>query len=86
MSSKVYRLKNFIMNRTKKQYNHLAHEFEINLTKDTLIYQIHCDTYINIDVSFNFTKISAISLADIGKCFGYQCLYSYVFFSNIISF
>jgi len=67
---KVYRFSNFIMNRANKQYNHLSHEFEINLTQDTIIDQIHDDTYINVDVSFHFTKMSAISLKDIGKCFG----------------
>lgn len=67
---KVYCLSNFVLSRANKLYNHLSHEFEINLTTNTVIDQIHDDTYINVDVSFNFTKISSISLSDIDKCFG----------------
>jgi hypothetical protein len=60
---------NFIVNRANKQNNHLAHDFEISLTKDTVIHEAHGDAYASIDVSFNITKISAISMKDVGKCF-----------------
>jgi len=66
---KVYCLSNFVLNRANKQYNRLPHEFEINLTTNTVIYQIHDETYINVNVSFHFTKMSSISLTDIGKMF-----------------
>ena len=59
-----------MINRANKQYNHLSHELEINLNKDTVVHEIHQDAYANVDISFNITKISAISQEHIGKCFG----------------
>lgn len=67
---KVYRLNKFIVNRANKQYNHLDHDFEINLINDSIVKQIQSDLYINVDVLFKTTKISSISLDDSGKCFG----------------
>ncbi|CAF2018121.1 unnamed protein product [Rotaria magnacalcarata] len=66
----VYQLSHFMVNRANKQYNHLSHELEINLIKDAVVHEIHEDAYANVDISFNITKISAISLEHIGKCFG----------------
>jgi len=47
---KVYRFNNFMINRANKQYNHLSHDFEIKLTKDSIIHEINDDVYLHIGV------------------------------------
>ncbi|CAF5184455.1 unnamed protein product, partial [Rotaria magnacalcarata] len=63
----AYHLTNFTINRSNKQYNHLPHDFEINLKKNSVIYQISGDAFKNVNISFNVVKISSISLSDVGR-------------------
>ncbi|CAF1673867.1 unnamed protein product [Adineta ricciae] len=65
----AYRLHDFFVSRANKQFNHLSHDFEINLLKNTIFDYIHSDIYSGVDISYNITKISSVSFNDIGKCF-----------------
>ena len=67
---KVYSLNNFLLNRANKQYNHLEHDFEINLIEESGITQVESNQYEDVDLAFKTTKMSSVSIADIGKCFG----------------
>lgn len=61
---------NFNVTQANKQYNHLSHDFEIAVTTNTIFREIKGDAYRNVDISFKITKISAVTNADVGKCFG----------------
>ncbi|CAF1489565.1 unnamed protein product [Adineta ricciae] len=65
----AYRLHDFFVSRANKQFNHLSHDFEINLLKNTIFDSIHNDIYSDVDISYHITKISDVSSNDIGKCF-----------------
>ncbi|CAF4012750.1 unnamed protein product [Rotaria magnacalcarata] len=64
----AYQLRDFVIQRSNRQYNHLFHNFEINLTTDSVVQQIRSDLFQNLNTSFNVVKISSISLSDVGKC------------------
>jgi len=68
--SKAYHVENFVLTRSNKQYNHLAHPFEISLMKNSIIVEIFDHKFSNIYVSFNFVNISDVSLDDAGKSIG----------------